>query len=115
MQILKIANMNNTKLGSRLKELRRSRGLTQADLAAQIHLSPTCINRYEYDLREPDIETIGKIADFFDVDYNYLLGQTSNSPPQEELDLIQKFRALDDRGKATVLNALEHEYTIARK
>lgn len=103
--------------GSRLKTLRLSKGLTQAELAKQLHLSATCVNRYERDIREPGIGVISVLADFFDVDCGYLLGAPSKTPAFDELDLalIQKFHTLDKRGQATVLNALEHEYIIATK
>lgn len=103
-------------LGSRIKSLRLSKGLTQAALADQIHVSKACINRYECGLREPSIEVIGKIADFFGVDFNFLLGAPKESPHREEFDLIliHKFHALDSRGKSSVLNVLEHEYSFVK-
>lgn len=102
--------------GNRLKSLRLLKGLTQAELAEQTHLSTTCINRYEHDLRESGIGIISVIADFFDVDINFLLGKTDRQLiDAADLNLIQKFHALDDRGKATVLNVLEHEYAHTPK
>ena len=100
--------------GRRLKELRLSRGLSQAELAAQLHLSSTTINRYEHGLREPSLDVLMAVAEFFSVDINYLLCYSSESPRQYSTNLIIKFNALDDRGKSTVLNALEYEYSIMR-
>ena len=109
--------MKSITFGDRLKSLRLSYGLTQAELAEQIHLSATCINRYEHNLREPGIGIISAISDFFDVDCNYLLGKSGKMPALNETDLILilKFHALDDRGKAAVLNALEFEYRNTAK
>lgn len=103
---------------SRLRELRLLRGLSQTDLAEHIHVSATTINRYEQGERQPNIDTLKNISDFFSVDFNYLLGYPAGSPPWDEhdLNLLCKYRSLDDRGKSAVLNVLEHEHAcIAAK
>ncbi len=58
-----------------LKTLRKQRGLSQAELAELLGMSKAAISMYETDRREPDFETMEKIADFFNVDMNYLYGQ----------------------------------------
>ena len=58
----------------RLKELRKSRGLTQKDIAAILSVSQTCYAGYEQGYREPDFKTLCKIALYFDVTSDYLLG-----------------------------------------
>lgn len=101
--------------GNRLKELRLSRSLSQAELAAQFHLSSTTINRYERGFREPSLDVLRAIAEFFGVDYNYLLSYPNEPPQQGSVSQISKFNALDDRGKSTVLNTLEYEYSFVRQ
>jgi len=58
------------------KELRNSLKLTQQDLADKLGLSRSAIGMYEKGEREPDFETLELIADFFNVDMDYLLGRT---------------------------------------
>lgn len=65
-----------SKFGTRLKELRTSRNLSQMDFARQIGVSKSSINMYERGEREPGLETLEKIADYFNVDMDYLLGKT---------------------------------------
>lgn len=60
----------------RLNELRKSRGLTQEQLATALGISSSTISSYERGIREPDLDTIGNIADFFNVDKGYLLGDS---------------------------------------
>ena len=60
----------------RLKELRIKCGATQKDVAEYIMCSPTVYSRYERGEREPDIYTLGKLADFFKVTVDYLIGRT---------------------------------------
>ncbi|SHH06487.1 helix-turn-helix domain-containing protein [Tepidibacter thalassicus] len=62
----------------RLKQLRKSMKLTQKELAEKLGLSPGAIGLYEQNRRTPDIELLNKIATYFDVTVDYLLGRTNN-------------------------------------
>ena len=64
-----------TTFKDRLKELRAAKGLSQRALADQIHISSSSIGMYESGQRQPDFETLEKIADLFNVDVDYLLGR----------------------------------------
>lgn len=59
-----------------LKQLRNERKITQRELATLLNLSPSTIAMYETGQRKPDFQTLQKIADFFDVSTDYLLGRT---------------------------------------
>ena len=59
-----------------LKSLRTSHSLTQDALAKKLKISRSTIGMYESGAREPDFETLELIADFFNVDIDYLLGRT---------------------------------------
>jgi methanogenic corrinoid protein MtbC1/DNA-binding XRE family transcriptional regulator len=63
---------------TRLKELRVRRGLRQKDLAVALGLAQTTIANYEQKLRFPDEPMLVKIADFFDVSLDQLLGRTQD-------------------------------------
>ena len=58
----------------RLKELRVERKLSQADLAKELNISQRSISSWETGFRQPDFETLERIAKFFDVTADYLLG-----------------------------------------
>lgn len=62
-----------------LKKIRLNHNLTQAELAKQLGISRSSVGMYESGEREPDFETLEAIADFFNVDMNYLLGNESRS------------------------------------
>lgn len=62
-----------------LKSLRASKGITQNELATQLKISRSTIGMYESGSREPDFETLELIADYFNVDIDYLLGRTSKT------------------------------------
>ena len=60
----------------RLKELRKKRKISQLKLALDLNMNQNTISRYENIEREADYETLIKIADYFDVSLDYLLGRT---------------------------------------
>ena len=62
----------------RLKDLRNSRGISQVKLAMDLNVNQNSISRYESGLREPDYNTLIKIADYFNVSIDYLLYRTKN-------------------------------------
>lgn len=57
------------------KELRISNGMTQSETAEKLGISRSTIGMYETGAREPDFKTLEKIADFFHVNADYLLGR----------------------------------------
>jgi repressor LexA len=65
-----------TSFGERLRECRKVAILTQKELAHSAYVGESTISMYEMEKREPDFETLDVLADFFDVDTDYLLGRT---------------------------------------
>ncbi|ETO38646.1 helix-turn-helix domain-containing protein [Thermoanaerobacterium aotearoense] len=61
---------------NRLKSLREEKKLSQEELSQLINISRSTLSMYEINRRQPDPETLQKIADFFDVSVDYLLGRT---------------------------------------
>lgn len=62
--------------GNRLKSLRKSKNLTQEELANVFYLNKSSISRYENNSQVPEHGLLQKIADFFEVSLDYLLGRT---------------------------------------
>lgn len=61
----------------RLKGLRKQRGLSQRALANELGVGSSTIAMYESGQREPDHEMTETIADYFNVDIDYLLGRSN--------------------------------------
>ena len=76
----------------RLADLRKKRGLSQYELAKRLGCTRGQIGNYEQGTREPDHEMLTKIANFFDVSVDYLLGRTDNSIPE---DIKKAMQAVD--------------------
>ncbi len=62
----------------RLKQLRKSRKISQLKLALDLNMNQNTISRYENCEREADYKTLVKIADYFNISLDYLLGRTDN-------------------------------------
>ena len=78
---VKVVNMNNFS-GERLRTLRMSAGLSQKKLAEQLNVRHTTISRIEKGEREPSLQLLNLIADFFNVSVDYLLGRTDDPTPK---------------------------------
>lgn len=78
-----MSNFNN-----QLKTLRQEYNLSQQELADKIGISKSSINMYERGEREPGIETVKRIADFFNVDVDYLFG-VSDVKKRREFKVIR--------------------------
>jgi len=76
--------MNKGFIGKRLKLLREEVNLTQMQLAKLFNLSDAAINRYEKGINDPDTETVKKLASYFNVSADYLLGLTDT---RSQIDL----------------------------
>ncbi len=90
----------------RIKELRAERGLYQKDIASLVNKTIACVSDWEKGNTEPSIAEIIKIADYFNVSADYLLGRENEvgfvevtptlTPDQQELiDLYNKMSYRD--------------------
>lgn len=100
----------------RLKEARRKKGLTQEQLGELIGVAKTTITGYEKGNSDPGITKIYKLITALEVDANYLwqdemsLKQEAHLISNEEMEIIEKFRQLDQRGQTAVVSTLFREY-----
>lgn len=103
--------------GQRLVASREKRNLSQKELAEQLGITPTRLNYWEKDKREPAIEMIKLIAQVLDLDANYLIGhhpQTKNAPlySSEATRLARDYDSLDTWGQRQLRTVADNE--IAR-
>lgn len=83
-----------------LRILRRKKNLSQKDLGNKLGLAESTIGMYEQGKRQPDYETLLKIADYFEVTVDYLLGNKNNTltndPISDDSDLQIAFKEASD-------------------
>lgn len=84
-------------IAKRIKTMRLSRAMTQADLAKAINQSQASITMYESARREPDFETLEALADVFNVpfsslvseeEYPFFLSSNQDQPQDDEIRLL---------------------------
>ena len=63
------------KIVEHIKQLMKSEGLTQMQLASQIHVGQSTISEWLTGKNEPSIESLWKLADYFDVSVDFLIGR----------------------------------------
>ena len=87
----------------RLRELRQNKGLSQSQLADALNISKSAISMYELGKREPDFETLEGIADFFNVDINYLIGKEDGSMYYLDPDAAEIAQEVQQRPELKIL------------
>lgn len=68
--------MTDNILGKRLNALRKEHNLKIKEVAVAIGLSPMAYNHYEWGDREPSIDVLIKLCDFYGVSADYLIGRS---------------------------------------
>lgn len=90
-----------------LKELRKNSNLTQEEVAKMLNTNQVTYGRYELETSEPNIETLIKLADYYDVSLDYLVGRGYANdigyltPDQKEF--LKIFLKLDEFDQAKVI------------
>ena len=74
-------------MGARIAALRREAGMSQAQLAQVLQVSPSAVGMYEQGHREPSADTLVELARIFQVSVDYIL--TGTPAPREEQALEQ--------------------------
>ena len=75
---------------SKLKKARENTGFTQREIAKETGISQPSIAQYETGKREPDVETIGILADFYGVSVDWLFGTVGLNKSNYELDGVKR-------------------------
>lgn len=80
------------RVGEIIRVLRIKRGLSQSQLAAEMNLKRSAIGNYEQGIREPDLDTIEALADYFDVSVADLMGRKEPMDEAELNEIREDFR-----------------------
>ena len=90
----------------RIKELRKQNNKTQQEIAEFLNMTQVTYGRYELGVHEPTLETLCKLADYYGVTVDYLIGRDANEfayLSQEEKTLIVNFRKLSTYNQAKIV------------
>ena len=106
----------------RLKDVRNKFKMQQKDVCLSLNIPQNTYSQYENGKREPDSETLSRIADFFNVSVDYLLGRT-DEPSVKSLDeqlegidfaLWGEVRDLTDEEKQDIINFAKFTKSIRK-
>lgn len=75
-------------LGQKIKKLRVDKGLTQKELADQVHITFQTVSKWEKDENEPDVSTLRELAKLFDCSMDYLLSEDEEEQAKEEPEVV---------------------------
>ena len=95
--------MDQKKIGSFLRELRKEQGITQKDLAEKLNVSSRTISRWETGSNMPDLSMLVELAEFYDVDV------------REIIDGERKSEIMNEEVKETLLSVADYEEAINSK
>lgn len=98
----------------RLKAIRNQKKVTQKEVSDALGISPNTYKNYEQGMREPNNEMLCKLADYFEVTVDYLLGREKAPDPFAELNLstedeqevLAKYMSLPENVRAILLDVL---------
>lgn len=106
----------------KLRQLRKEKALSQAEMANILNVHQTAVSQWEQGRTTPDMQTLIKIADYFQVTVDYLLGQKNGVDDHSykaltniENELIKKYRLLDQHGQKAVNSVLDVEFERCSK
>lgn len=86
-----------------LRALRNNKKISQKVLGDVLGVSQQTINLYENHSVEPDIYMLTKIADYFEVSVDFLIGHTAKRDPSAtETELLEKYRLLSPREQESI-------------
>ena len=77
-------------LGQKLKELRIKKGLTQKDLADQLHVSFQTISKWENNENEPDIATLKELAKLYDCSVDFLINEDEEIKEEQANEIAEE-------------------------
>lgn len=101
-----------------LKQLRAIKCVSQKKVSSCLGCSPVVYSRYETGEREPSLEMLGKLADYFGVSTDCILGRETIAriPMSEfEVQLIEAARCADARAKEDALAVLKAHCVDTKK
>ncbi len=74
----------------KLQQIRKMKGISQKELGEKLNIAPNTISNYENGLCDPNIETLIKMADIFNVSVDTLVGHDANLIDMNSLDANQQ-------------------------
>ncbi|MCP4481725.1 MAG: helix-turn-helix transcriptional regulator [bacterium] len=85
--------------GKKISELRKSKKISQSELAKRLNTATSVIGRYERDEINPSIEAAKKLSKILDTTVGYLLGETNELNFFKNPDMLKRWNAIEEMGE----------------
>ena len=93
-------------VGSRIRELRKGRRLTQTELSEKIGVAQSDLSRMEQGEYKVGLDTLFKILQVFDLKMSEFFGETVEPAAGDERELVETFQVLPEEARREVLDFL---------
>ena len=101
-------------LGTKLKKLRTEKGLTQKDLADQLHVTFQTVSKWENEENEPDIATLKELAKIYNVSVDFLISEEETPKEREPLEVKEPVAPIVQTVNKTVVIHQKECHVCAR-
>lgn len=98
-------------VGSRIRELRKGRHLTQTELSEKIGIAQSDLSRMEQGEYKVGLDTLFKILQVFDLKMGEFFGETESPSEKEARDLVMEFQTLSDEARQEVRDFVRFKQT----
>ena len=107
--------MDNRKIGARIKQARKERGLTQAQLAELLDITPKYLSNFETGERLPRFETFIDIANVLNYSADALLCDVLEAPAAGgSCSITERLNALPSEDRRRIMRTIDFLITDAR-
>jgi len=111
-QKTQVGTLEVAAIGSRLRELRKNRGLTQAELARQIGIQQSDLSRMEQGTYRVSLDNLFKILAVFDLELGEFFGDHTQRPQaaplsQQDMQILHQLRELSPEARVEIQEFLE--------
>ena len=101
-------------IGTKLKELRTKKGVTISQLCDELQMNQNTYAKYERNERDVSTETLSKLADFYGVTTDYLLGREPAPNPFADLglsaaseqEMLAQYMSFPEEVRAILMDAI---------
>lgn len=98
---------DNAYIGSRIRELRKGKNLTQTELASKLNLSQQTLSRYENGSTQIPYAELLNLVEFFKTPIEYFFGMDIQKVSEDEIRLVAYYRSLNSNMQCKALNIVK--------
>lgn len=103
--------MNNT-FGSIISYLRKEKGISQKKASSDLGISQSLLSHYEKGVRECGLDFVVKVADYYNVSCDYILGRTSERTVNSTSTSLDSSISVENPSEKIIIDSIDFIYRI---